>query len=81
MLWFFALDLMAGEPLATPTALAGALLHRQAVTATTGMLVGYTLLHYGIFVLLGVGAAAGIKVLGLKPALRHGVIFGLALLW
>lgn len=45
-----------------------------------GVLVGYSLLHYGIFVLLGVGAAAGMKVLGIKPALRHGVIFGLGVL-
>ncbi len=80
MFWFLALDVMAGEPLATPTALAGALLHRQAVTATIGVLVVYSLLHYGIFVLLGVGAAAGMKVLGIKPALRHGVIFGLGVL-
>ena len=42
--------------------------------------MGYTLLHYGIFVLLGVAAAAGLRVLGLKPALRHGVIFGLGVL-
>ncbi len=45
ILWFLTLGVIEGEPLATPTLLAGVLLHRDAVTPTFGVVAGYTLLH------------------------------------
>ena len=57
MVWFFVLDLLASQPLATPTLLASALLDREIVRATAGVVAAYTILHYGVFVVLGVGAA------------------------
>ncbi len=80
ILWFFTLGVIEGAPLATPTLLASVLLHRDAMTPTFGVVAGYTLLHYGIFVLLGVATSSVIRTLGLKPALRHGVVFGLGVL-
>ena len=80
ILWFFALGVVEGAPLATPTLLATVLLHRDAMTPTFGVIAGYTLLHYGVFVLLGVATSGVLKILGLKPALRHGAVFGLGVL-
>ena len=80
MVWFFVLDVLASQPLTTPVLLAGAMLDREIVRATAGVVVGYTILHYGVFVLLGVGAALTLSLLGIKPGLRHGVIYGVGVL-
>lgn len=80
MAWFFVLDVLTSQPLATPTLLAGALLERQVIDATVGLLAAYTILHYGIFVLLGVAAAFGLQWLGITPGLRHGLVYGLGVL-
>ena len=80
MAWFFVLDVLASQPLATPTVLASMLLDREIVRATFGVVAGYTILHFGVFVLLGVAAAFGLHVSGVVPGLRHGVVYGLGVL-
>ena len=80
MVWFFFLDVIAGQPLATPTLLANTLLDRQIVEPSVGVVATYTVLHYGVFVVLGVLAVLGLQVLGIAPALRHGAVFGLGVL-
>lgn len=78
--WFFVLDVLASQPLATPTVLASMLLDRDIVHATFGVVAGYTILHFGVFVVLGVLAAFGLQVSGVVPGLRHGVVYGLGVL-
>ena len=80
MTWFFVMDVVAGQPLATPTLLASALLDRQVVHATFGLVMGYTVLHYGIFVALGAAAAVALRLVGVTPGLRHGLVFGVGVL-
>ncbi len=80
MAWFFVVDVVAGQPLATPVLLAGALLDRQIVHATFGVLAAYTILHYGIFVVLGAAAAVALRLIGVTPGLRHGLVFGVGVL-
>lgn len=76
MAWFFVLDVLASQPFATPTIMTGVLLDREIMDATVGVLVGYTILHYGVFVLLGVAAAFALQWLGITPQLRHGLVYG-----
>lgn len=78
--WFLIVDLLAGQPLATPLTLAAAALSRVSVSATVRLVAGYTALHFGVFALLGMAAAYGMGRLGIAPGLRHGVVFGLGVL-
>ncbi len=53
VLWFLGLDLLRGEPLATPHFIAGALLGGTAGAA----IPAYTVLHYMAFLIVGVTAS------------------------
>ena len=75
-LWFLVADLARGEPFHTPALLASALVHHVGPT-TFGLIASYTLLHFGIFGLLGIGAAAFLKAIELAPSLLLGVLFGI----
>ncbi len=76
-LWFLVLDLASGQPLHTPTALARAVLGDQPA-AGPALVITYTILHFGIFTLLGVTAAAFLRATSLSPGLLIGAVFGLA---
>jgi hypothetical protein len=61
--WFFIVDLVAGHPLFTPAALGQALLFGgvsdpATVEVAFPAVMGYTMVHFLIFVLVGVVAAA-----------------------
>jgi len=60
MLWFFIVDLTAGEPLRTPALLGAALFdgaRSEVVAPTARLVVGYTAVHLAGFVALGLGVA------------------------
>src|SRR4029077_16283742 len=58
VLWFLVVDSLAGNPFGTPAALASAIFDNRPATATTFRLVAmYSVLHFGVFALLGVCAA------------------------
>ena len=76
-LWFLAVDSLAGRPFHTPSALAGALT-RQAVGPPTFRLVAaYSVLHFGVFAVLGIAVAGAMAALRTPPRLLFGVLFGL----
>lgn len=75
-LWFLVADLARGEPFQTPALLASALAHHTGPVGFQ-LIAMYTLLHFGIFALLGVAAAAILKGLGLAPSLLLGILFGI----
>jgi len=76
-LWFLAVDSIAGRPFHTPAALASALT-RQAVGPPTFRLVAaYSVVHFGVFAVLGVVMAGAIAALRTPPRLLFGVLFGL----
>ena len=78
--WFLVVDLLAGEPLATPAALGAALLGTESFSASAGAVVAFTTLHFGVFAILGGATGWTIASLGLEPALRHGAVFGIGVL-
>lgn len=77
---FLVIDLLAGDPFATPMALAGAFFGSAASTASFGLVVGYSLLHFGVFAALGAATAVGLDAFGMEPRLRYGLVFGMGVL-
>lgn len=74
---FFAMDLIGGQPLATPTFLSGALLG-DAVAEAGPMRIGlYTAAHFAVFILLGIIAAWFFTRLGVPRNLLIGAAYGL----
>src|SRR6267378_4088213 len=56
-LWFLVADTVAGHPFRTPALLAGVLLSHEFSQVTARLVVVYTVLHFGVFPILGVGRA------------------------
>lgn len=80
VLWFFFLDIMVGQPLATIKTLAGPMVGREISDVSLGVGIAYTAAHYGVFALLGVVAAGTLKAVGTAPGWRHGILYGLGVL-
>ena len=84
-LWFFAVDLFAGQRLQTPVLLARIILGIDnmdgvAALASPQLILGYTVIHFTVFALLGAAAAVFLAVFKLSPSVRLGAGFGLAVL-
>ena len=75
--WYFAVDLGRGELFHTPSVLGQVLVQGDAVPATGSIVPGavaqYALLHFGWFILFGVGLAALTHLATRKPSFRMGV--------
>lgn len=78
--WFFVLDLASGAPFRTPITLAETLLGRDVAGASGRLVLAYTVVHFGVFVVLGVVTAALLRALRLAPGLLLGVVFGIGVL-
>jgi len=78
--WFFVFDLTTGQPLHTPRVLAAALLGHEPTLATARLVAVYTLIHLGVFTLLGVGAAWLMRITDEAPRLLTGALFGIGAL-
>src|SRR5579862_2062336 len=76
--WFFIVDLIGGHPLFTPTTLGQALfsLFRPAPWTAPPLVsvVGYTVVHYAAFIVVGVVAADVVAWAGREPALLLGFV-------
>jgi hypothetical protein len=79
-LWFLALDLATTRLFHTPAALATAVLGPDSTASTPRIVATYTLLHFGVFVLLGMGAALLVRAVGVSPGLLVGAVFGIGVL-
>ncbi len=79
-LWFFVLDLTARQPFHTPTMLAGVLLGHEVPVATFRLVAIYTVLHFGVFVALGLGMSAFMHAVRIVPSLALAILFGLGIL-
>jgi hypothetical protein len=77
--WFLVADLLAGHPFRTPALLAGVLLRREFPESTFRFVFAYSVLHFGVFALLGVGMARVSAALAAPPRVLLGVVFGLVL--
>jgi hypothetical protein len=78
--WFFVLDAVTAEPLHTPRLLAGALLGHEPGLTTARLVAVYTLLHFGVFAVLGVGAVWLARATGETPRVMTGALFGIGAL-
>jgi len=79
-LWLFGVDLIQGHPLATPAVLGQALFQPPEFQMTFRLLAGYTILHFGVFVLLGIATAWFVRAFHLAPGLLLGLAFGVVVL-
>ena len=74
---FFVIDIVAGTPLATPTFLSGALLGEDVPLAPPIRMVLYTIAHFGVFTMLGIGAAVFFTGFEIPRNLTIGAAYGL----
>jgi hypothetical protein len=79
-IWFLILDLATAEPFHTPAILASAILANESTVATFRVVATYTVLHFGVFALLGMATAWFIRAIGATPGLLFGAVFGLGVL-
>jgi hypothetical protein len=78
-LWFLVADTVAGHPFRTPALLAGVLLNHDFSQVTARLVVGYTVLHFGVFAILGVGMAWLSASFTAPPRLLLSLVFGVLL--
>lgn len=77
--WFLVIDLVQGRPLYTPSFVASALIGREAVAIELGTIVAYTVLHYLVFLAVGVAVAWAVGKLDTTPNFLLGVVLGFLL--
>lgn len=75
--WFLAVDILAGDPLRTPRRLAAALLDDGAAS---GVVAAFTVLHFGVFIAIGIAVAGFVALTRVPPGIMLGVVVGLGLL-
>lgn len=79
-LWFFATDIAAGHAFETPARLASMVLQTPFTGPWPRAVMAYTLMHFGVFVCLGVAAVWVLTLLDVEPGLLVGAAFGLGVL-
>lgn len=76
-IWFLLLDTMRGAPLATPALLGSHLLQAVGVgstsVSTATQVLSYTIVHFGLFILVGIIAATIVRSAERTPAILIGV--------
>jgi len=79
-LWFLAVDLIRSQPFDTPMFVAGALAgHTIDGPASAGLLALYTLLHFTVFILIGMGVALAFERSRIAPHPLLGLVLGFLL--
>ena len=78
-LWFLLIDAVRGEWFATPTFVASALLDLDGARPTLALLIGYTVVHFLVFVAIGVAVAWVLEKAHLPTHLALGVVLGFLL--
>lgn len=79
-LWFFLVDQFASQPFRTPTLLAGVLVGGEVGGPTFQLLATYTVLHFGVFAVLGTATAVLLETTGAVAGLLMGLVFGFGVL-
>lgn len=77
VLYFFGVDLIAGDPFRTPAFLADAVFGNGGVRPGFGLIVAFTALHYLVFALLGAGAVLLFRWADLPQNMLLGAVYGL----
>ena len=76
--WFFVVDLIAGQPFFTPTTLGRAVFSVLGTVPETESpivhVLAYTAFHYAVFIALGIVAAAMVRLAGDEPSVLLGFV-------
>lgn len=76
--WFFVVDLVAGQPLFTPTTLGRAVFSVLGTVPETESpivhVLAYTAFHYAAFIALGIVAASVVRLAGDEPSILFGFV-------
>lgn len=80
ILWFLVLDFAAGDPFHTPARLAGSVLGEEFAGAWPRLVAVYTVLHFGVFLLLGVAAGFFLRAVDVIPGIIPALVFGAVIL-
>ncbi len=78
-LWFLVVDAAQGEPFRSPSLLANALLGMDSLAGRVGPILFYTLIHYALFVVVGIAAARLVRALEVAPGVLLGLVLGFIL--
>jgi len=78
--WFLAVDLGAGDAFGTPARLASAILGEEFQGTWPRLIVVFSILHVGVFAVLGGLSTNALRWLGIDPGLMVGVVFGIGVL-
>lgn len=77
-LWFFAIDLLQGHPLRTPSVLGQVLLfgreHPALERVDFAAVVAYTAVHFALFLAFGIGLVALVRWAAREAAVRYAVL-------
>lgn len=77
-IWFFFIDMIAGQPLFTPTILGRALIRIFGpipdTQSTLFLVVAYTIFHFAAFIVLGLIAAMIVSVANREPSILLGFV-------
>jgi hypothetical protein len=80
-IWYFVFDAAGGRPLYTPNVIGKILFHGDLTPGTTtimpSVLLGYTLVHFVLFALVGMGLTLLVHQATRNTTLRMGVWLGL----
>lgn len=80
ILWFLVMDLVAGHPFDTPARLSSAVLRTEFSGPWPRLMMLYTVLHFGVFISMGVAAASTLALLRIQPGLLVGGVFAVGVL-
>lgn len=78
--WFLIVDLVGSQPFRTPALLASAVLGETVAVPSVRLVAVYTLLHFSVFIALGIAAILFVRASGGRFGLLLGAVFGLGVL-
>jgi hypothetical protein len=78
-LWFLIIDGSRGIPFKTPAFLSSALLGYEEVVMSVGQILLFTFVHFGAFVLIGLGMSWLLTKIDTAPSVLLGIVLGFLL--
>lgn len=78
-LWFLIIDGSRGTPFRTPAFLSSALLGQEEVVMSVGQIFLFTFVHYGAFILVGLGMSWLLTKIDTAPSILLGLVLGFLL--
>ncbi len=75
-LWFFIFDAIRGDLFFVPGFVASVLFNLGHVSESAGVIIGYTALHYAVFIVVSIALAYLLRGVGKTPGLFLGLVIG-----